>query len=138
MAALVILGIISALVVVLIAIEHWRMKRLAADRGEANIYEFANSFDCREIDTKIIREVWNEIQQYLGRYDGKVFPVQADDSLDDLYKLGADDLDDACLAIAKRLGIDTTHPEVNPYWKKVTSVRRLVLFLHYQQRQRVI
>ena len=92
------------------------------------------SFDYRSVDTKIIREVWNELQECLGKYDGRPFPIKAEDLFDDTYKLHPDDLDDAYWAVADRLGIDTENPENNPYWNKVTSVKNLVLFLHNQPR----
>lgn len=115
-------------------IEHRRMKKLATERGEANICEFARSFDYRNIDTKIIREVWNELHEYIGKYNAKPFPIKAEDLFTDIYKFDPDDLDDAYVAIARRLGIDTKDPEKNPYWNKVDSVKNLVLFLHNQPR----
>ncbi|WP_460237894.1 hypothetical protein [Aurantivibrio plasticivorans] len=82
-----------------------------------------------------MREVWNELQQYLGKYDGKPFPVQADDLFDKTYNLGADDLDEIYWAVADRMGIETEEAEKNPYWNRVNSVRDLVLFLQYQPRK---
>ena len=111
-----------------------RMKNIASERGESNICKYARSFDYRKIDTEIIREVWNEIRKCLGDYDGRPFPVEADDIFEKTYNLDPDDLDDVYWAVADRLGIDTKNPESNPYWNKVTSVRNLVLFLHNQPR----
>ena len=111
------------------------MRKLARGRGEANICAYARSFDYRSVDTKIIREVWNELQSCLGKYDGKPFPIQANDMFEETYKLDPDDLDDVYWAVANRLGIDTENPESNPYWNKVTSVKNLVLFLDNQPRK---
>lgn len=90
------------------------MKKIASERGEPNICEFARSYDYRNIDTKIIREVWNVLQGCLGKYDGKPFPIKAEDLFEDTYKLDPDDLDDAYWAVADRLGIDTNNPENQP------------------------
>jgi len=130
---LIITGFIC-LVAIYIIFEHYRMKKIAIERGEPNICEYARSFDYREVDTKIMREVWNELQECLGEYDGKAFPIKADDLFKDTYKLDPDDLDEAYWVVADKLGIDTERPESNPYWNKVTSVKNLVLFLHNQPR----
>ncbi len=129
--------IITGIILILVAVsflEHLRMKRIAVFRGEPNICEYAREFDYRNIDTKIMREVWSEVQNYLGKYNGKPFPVKADDLFKDTYNLDSDDLDDIYWAVADRLGISTDNPETNPYFNKVTSVKNLVLFLHNQPR----
>ena len=118
----IIIGIII-LGVIYTFFDHQRMKKIAIERGEPNICEYARSFDYRDVDTKILREVWNELQDCLGKYDGNSFPIQADDLFDSTYKIDPDDLDEAYWAVADRLGIDTEKPEGNPYWNKVTSVK---------------
>jgi len=110
------------------------MKKVATERGNPNICEYARSFDYRNVDTKIMREVWNEVQLNLGNYNGKPFPVKADDMFEKTYSMHPDDLDDIYWSVADRLGIDTEEPENNPYFNKVTSVKNLVLFLHNQPR----
>ena len=112
--------------------DHYRMRKIVRARGEPNICAYARSFDYRNTDTKIMREVWNELQLYLGEYDGKSFPVEADDLFTDTYHLDPDDLDEIYCAVADRLGIDTENPESNPYFNQVKSVKNLVLFLHNQ------
>ena len=130
--------IISALIIAIAiwtAIEHYRMKKLATKRGNANICEYARSFDFRNVDTKIMREVWNELQLYLGKYNGKPFPIKAEDTFEQNYKIDSDDLDDIYWSVADRLNISTEQPENNPYFDKVTNVRNLVLFLNNQPRR---
>lgn len=129
-----IIGAFVLFIVVSSISDHRRFSKLATDRGDPNICEFARSFNYREIDTKIIREVWNEVQEELGTYDGKEFPVRADDLFEETYRLDSEDLDYAYWAIADRLGISTDNPESNPYWNRVASVESLVLFLHHQPR----
>ncbi|WP_415905914.1 hypothetical protein ACMXYX_08600 [Neptuniibacter sp. QD72_48] len=131
---LYIIGAIIILMLILSALEHFRMKRLSNERGEADICKYATSFDYRNVDTKIMREVWNELHLWLGKYDGKPFPIETKDTFDNTYNMDPDDLDDIYLAVAERLGINTDSPEKNPYFNKVTSVKNLVLFLHHQPR----
>jgi hypothetical protein len=129
--------IISAIIlfgIIISVANHRRMKKLALSRGEPNICEYARSFDFRQVDTKIIREVWNYIQSSLGNFNGKPFPIKADDLFNETYKFDEDDLDEIYWAVADKLGIDTKNPQNNPYYNQVTSVRNLVLFLHYQPR----
>ena len=129
--------IVCALVLVIViwmVIDHYRMKKIAIERGNPNICEYARSFDYRNVDTKIMRAVWNEVQLNLGNYNGKPFPVKAEDMFEETYNMHPDDLDDIYWSVADRLGIDTEQPENNPYFNKVTSVKNLVLFLHNQPR----
>lgn len=112
--------------------DHYRMTKLVRERGDPNICAYARSFDYRNTDTRIMREVWNELQSYLGKYEGKPFPVEADDLFNETYHLDPDDLDEIYWAVADRLGIDTENPESNPYFNQVKSVRNLVLFLQNQ------
>ncbi len=118
--------------IIYFVIEYFGMKRLATERGSPNICEYARSFDYRNVDTKIMREVWNEIQASLGNYNKESFPVRADDLFTKTYNMDPEDLDDIYWDVADRLGIDTENPESNPYYEKVTSVKNLVLFLHNQ------
>lgn len=125
----------SVLVIVIwMTFDHYRMKKVATERGNPNICEYARSFDYKNVDTKIIREVWNEVQLNLRSYNEKPFPVKADDLFEEKYNLHPDDLDDIYWSVADRLGIDTEKPENNPYFNKVTSVKNLALFLHNQPR----
>ncbi|WP_415898180.1 hypothetical protein [Neptuniibacter sp. QD57_21] len=136
MEALYIIVAIIILMLILGVLEHFRMKRLSNERGEADICEYARSFEYRSVDTKIMREVWNELHLWLGKYNGKPFPIETEDTFDSTYNMDPDDLDDIYLAVAERLGIYTDSPEKNPYFDKVTSVKNLVLFLHHQPRFR--
>jgi hypothetical protein len=115
--------------------DYYRMRKIARERGGPNICAYARSFDYRNTDTKIMREVWNEVQYYLGEYDGKPFPISSDDLFAEIYNLDPDDLDDIYWAVADRMGIETENPERNPYFNQVTSVRNLVLFLQNQPKK---
>lgn len=128
------IGSIIFVLVVSTAINHRRMKKLTMGRGKPNICSYARSFDYRNVDTKIMREVYTVVQEWAGKYDGIPFPVKAEDSFEFLYRMDPDDLDDLYFEVAKKLGIETEHPEENPYYNKVETVKDLVLFLHNQPR----
>lgn len=115
-----------------VVIDHYRLKRIATNRGEANICQYARTFDYREVDTRIMREVWNELQVCLGDFKGKPFPIESEDIFKETYNMDHDDLDEIYWSVADKLGISTDNPENNPYFNQVTSVKNLVLFLHNQ------
>jgi len=122
------------LIVINMLFEHLRMKKIAIQRGKPNICKFARDFDYRVIDTKIIREVWNETQLWLGKFDGENFPIQSSDNFEKTYRIDEDDLDDIYWDVSDRLGISTENVEVNPFYERVHSVKDLVLFIHHQQK----
>lgn len=132
MVAICAIFLFIALVVGLSIHQHYRMKRIYSERGDENICAYARSFDYRNIDTKIIRAVYNKVQEWVGVYEGKSFPVQAEDSFDDIYRMDPGDLNDLCCEVADELGISMKRAEENLYYDKVKSVKELVLFLHHQ------
>ncbi len=132
MEVIVIVGILIFIGSCVAFLHHYRMRSIALSRSDSDICRYARSFDYRNVDTKIMREVYNHVQEWAGKYEGIPFPVEPDDCFDEIYKMDADDLEDIYLDIAQKLGISTENPEVNPYWNKVTTVKNLVLFLHNQ------
>jgi acyl carrier protein len=114
--------------------QHYRLKSIALNRGEADICAYARSFDYGNVDTKIMRAVFENVQEWVGKYEGKPFPVQANDDFDEIYQMDSDDLDEIYWEVADELGISTDRAEENPYYGKVKSVKELVLFLHNQPR----
>lgn len=113
------------------------MRSIALSRSDSDICRYARSFDYRNVDTKIMREVYHHVQEWAGKYEGIPFPVEADDCFDEIYKMDSDDLDDIYFVIAQKLGISTENLEANPYWNKVTTVKNLVVFLHNQPKIKV-
>ena len=113
---------------------HYRMKKIARERGKPDICAYAKSFDYRNVDTAIMREVYNQVQEWAGRYEGVPFPVKAEDSFNDLYQIDEGDLEDIVVDIAEKLSISLDNFEKNPYWSQMTTVKGLVLFLHHQPR----
>lgn len=84
-----------------------RMKKIAKERGQPDICTYARSFDYRNVNTKIMREVYNLVQDWVGKYDDVPFPVKSDDSFDSLYRMDPEDLDDIYFEVADKLGIST-------------------------------
>ncbi|WP_211216990.1 hypothetical protein [Simiduia agarivorans] len=81
-----------------------------------------------------MREVYNLVQEWAGKYEDIPFPVQADDTFDGIYRMDPDDLDDIYFEVAEKLGISKENSEANPYYDKVETVKDLVLFLNDQPR----
>lgn len=132
MKIIVILGIVITLFLAVSFWNHRRMRSIALNRKNLTICAYAKSFDYRNVDTKIMREVYNHIQAWAGKYEGVNFPVEANDCFNETYRMDPDDLDDIYFEIAEKLGISTENPQSNPYWNQVTTVKNLVLFLHNQ------
>lgn len=112
--------------------EQRRMKAIASHRKNSSLCTYARSFDFRNVDTRIMREVYIHVQAWAGKYDGVPFPVEADDCFNEIYNMDEDELDDIYFDIADKFAISTENPESNPYWNQVTTVRNLVMFLHHQ------
>jgi hypothetical protein len=132
-----IIAILAGLIFIFSGVAFWhhrRMRYIALGRKNSDICRYARSFDYRAVDTKIMREVYNHVQAWAGKYEGIPFPVEADDCFNEIYNMHPDDLDDIYLEIAQKLGVSTEDPELNPYWNKVTTVKNLVLFLHNQKK----
>ena len=121
-------------IAILVALDHRRMKKIAIERGKPDICNYARSFDYRNIDTKIMREVYNLVQEWAGKFDEIPFPVQADDSFDEIYKMDPDDLDEIYFEVTEKLGISKENAEANPYYDRVETVKDLVLFLNEQSK----
>jgi hypothetical protein len=115
-------------------IDHLRIKRIGEERGEANICKFVRDFDYKSIDSKIIREVWNEVQDTLGHSAKNPFPIESEDLLETKYGIVEEDLDEIYWAVADKLGIETDNVEENPYFKKEITIKNLVLLLANQPR----
>lgn len=112
--------------------DHFRMKKIVLARGKPDICSYARSFDYRNVDTKIMRSVYDKVQEWAGTYNGQPFPVQSSDDFDTIYRMDPDDLDDIYGEVAEELGISTERAEENPYYDQVKTVKELVLFLHHQ------
>ena len=127
--AIVTLGLLLA---ALSAIKQRRqLDALASTRRHDSICTFVRSFDYRQVDTWILRAVYEALQANVSA-SGK-FPLRADDRLKEDLQLDEDDLDlDLLPDIAQRAGRTLEHTEINPHYGQVRTVRDLVMFLTVQ------
>jgi hypothetical protein len=105
--------------------------RLAAARPGDSICSFARSFDCRAIDTWIIRAAYETTQAWLA---SAYFPLRATDRIEDDLRLDDEDLEYLAEEIAERSRRSLESAEGNPLYDNVHTVRDLVLFLASQPR----
>lgn len=110
------------------------LRTLAASRPHNSICHFARSFDCRAVDTWIIRAVYEELQEELVA-GSPHFPVRANDYLCADLLIDPEDLDMSLApVIAQRTGRSLEHASRNPYWGKTHTVADLVMFFNAQPR----
>lgn len=113
----------------------WResrhMARLAGQRQGESICQFARAFAWRQVDTWVIRAVYESLHGYLG---GQL-PIRADDRLKQDLRLDDDDLElDLLEEMARLSGRSLERTTGNPWFDRVNTVRDLVLFLDQQPR----
>jgi hypothetical protein len=123
-------GALAVLTVVLTIVERRRLAELAATRPGESICSFARSFKWREVDTWVIRAVYEELQPYcrFGRGD---FPLRPTDRL--VEDIGVDeDLDQVAEDIAYRTGRSLSGFANNPLYGKVQTASDLVMFFVHQ------
>ncbi|NIB41781.1 hypothetical protein HBA55_19400 [Pseudomaricurvus alkylphenolicus] len=105
--------------------------KLCEERKGLSICEFAREFDARAVDTWIIRATYEQLQAALPTKH--VVPIKASDNLFETLKLDEEDLDlDLAEMIAQRTGRSLNDCEGNPYYGKVTTAGKLVLFFNHQ------
>jgi hypothetical protein len=108
-----------------------QLKHLAELRAGESICEFARSFERKGVDTWVIRAVYEELQDYLGK--NPVIPIRATDRLDDDLPIDMEDLEmDLAVQISQRTGRSLTDSVANPYYEKIRTVEDLVLFFNAQ------
>ncbi|MET0027791.1 MAG: hypothetical protein ABW101_09150 [Candidatus Thiodiazotropha sp.] len=107
-------------------------KVLLKGRDTDSICTFSRYFECREIDTWVIRAVYEQLQSYLAP-EKKAFPIRPQD---DVFKdLLIDDEDfelDIVEEIAERTGRSLENTESNPYYGKASIVENLVYYFNEQ------
>lgn len=117
--------------------EEQQLLALAALRADDSICEFAKEFDCRKVDTWIIRAVYEQLQMRL-RHVHPAFPVRAGDRLKEDLLLDDDDLEmDLIHEIEVRTGRSLKDFSANPYRSKVATVSDLVLFFQAQPKAEI-
>jgi hypothetical protein len=122
-----------------VSASHWlfvrrHLRRLAAVRTGEDIGVFAKQFDYRNVDTWVIRAVYEELQEYLGS-EVNAFPLRASDRLSEDLKVDQGDLEDVVASrVAERTGRSHEAATSNPFYGKVHTVSDLVHFFNAQPR----
>ncbi len=125
------LAFLLVLATIGIIIDSIRFKRLAKERIGLSICQFARSFDYQRVDTKIIRAVYEGLQEWI-RGGVKNFPVMASDDIAKIYKMLDEDLDEFAEELAQKTGRGWENLVKNPLYGKVITVNDLVLLLNLQ------
>ena len=108
------------------------LRKLAAGREGQTLCEFALDFGAREVDTWIIRAVYEQLQRQLTHMH-QALPVRASDRLKEDLHLDDDDIDiDLVQEVEERISRSLDHTRTNPYFGHVVTVRDLVLFFQAQ------
>lgn len=107
-------------------------QKILKDRDNDSICTFSRHFECREIDTWVIRAVYEQLQSYLAS-EQDYFPIRATDNVlidlridDDVFEF------DLIEEIAERTGRTIDASESNPYYGKVNTVEDLIYFFNLQ------
>ena len=116
--------LVPAAIVGLSSIGWRRERRITEARKGESICQFARAFDCRTIDTWIIRAVYDEFAW--------TFPLRPSDRLKEDLRIDGDDLDFGAVNIARRTGRSLDGYERNPMYGKIKTLRDVVMFFHHQ------
>ncbi|MEM1098181.1 MAG: hypothetical protein AAGH92_05270 [Planctomycetota bacterium] len=122
----IIAGLAALVALSLFTEDHHREQMIEARRGES-ICGFARSFDCRQVDTWVVRAVYEASTAAAG------FPVRADDD-EVTLDVDRDIFDFIAEEVAQRSGRTFENAEANPYYTKVTTLRNMVRFFCGQPR----
>ncbi|WP_027710391.1 hypothetical protein, partial [Zooshikella ganghwensis] len=106
--------------------------KLRKERANESICTFSRYFDCRSIDTWVIRAVYEQLQSYLNS-NSNDFPIMpSDDVFEDLLIDDEDFEIDIIEEIAQRTGRSLSHAKENQYYGKAGVVENLVYFFNEQ------
>ena len=118
----------------------WKSQReellgLAARRANGSgICAFARSFDLRQVDSWVVRAVYEELAHHFKGLEIEV-QINADDDIIEDLQIDPEDLDmGIALDIAARTGRTFEGFKANPYLSDTNSVRGLVMFFNAQPR----
>ncbi len=136
--ALAYIGGITILIIAWSYIEAPKIDRFYANlyntRRNLSICDFSKEFDCRVVDTWVIRAVYEQVQECIP-YE-KPIPIKGSDNLKEDLQLDDDDIDlDLTEEISQRTGRTMDNCESNEYYGKVHTVRDLVLFFNSQKQR---
>jgi len=111
-----------------------QLEEKAKERKNEDIGTFARSIDYRNIDTWIIRAVYEEIQSEI-MWENQNFPIRATDNLKKDLLLEDDAFDSIINCVIARVGISDKDWEKNPYYGKLETVEDMILFFNAQSKE---
>lgn len=116
------------------AYEHIKTKvhfnGLMNQRAGESLCTFARAQDLTDIDTLIVRAVYEELQ--LEIVSQKDFPLRWSDNLYSDLRLQGDDIEDLIERVAQRTGRCIKHTALNPLFGNIHTVSDLIAFLNHQ------
>ena len=110
-----------------------RMRALAAERSGESICQFARSLPYRQLDTAVIRHVYEAVQSEVAIPDCRV-PIRATDHCINTLDIDPEDFEDLVADLADRCGRSLDSYELNPFYGRVHIVGDLVQFLCAQSK----
>jgi hypothetical protein len=106
-----------------------RLRTIGESRAGDSICTFVRALAIRELDTWVVRAVFEQLQNHL-RDSYAQFPLRPSDHLFEDLRIDPDDLDEELLGqIAQRSGRSLSDCRANPYHGKVATVEDLIRFL---------
>jgi len=107
-------------------------QQLLDERDDDSICTFSHYFDCRKVDTWIIRAVYEQLQNYL-RSEKEHFPLRPTDDVFIDLRIDEEDFEfDLIEEIAQRTGRSLDNVESNSYFGKASRVENLVYLFNEQ------
>jgi hypothetical protein len=109
-----------------------RLRSLAHARTGESICTFARELDLGDVDTWVVRAVYEQLQNALA-FAVPGFPIRWSDRLREDLGVDGEDLDlELAIEIAQRTGRSLKSTKDNPYYDKVRTVGDLVMFFNLQ------
>jgi hypothetical protein len=105
-----------------------RMRALAAERSGESICQFVRNLPYRQLNTTVIRHVYEAVQSEVT-VPGCPVPIRTTDHCTDTLEMDPEDLDYLVADLADRCGRTLDGCERNPYYGRVHTVGDLVHFL---------
>lgn len=128
-------SLVGAAIVVWTIEENRRWRRhltaMAASRADEGICSFVRALPIRDLDTRVVRATFQEIQAYL-RHGPKAFPLRPSDRLVEDLNIDLEDLEDITVTIADRAGRTLEGYQANPRYAGMTTAEDLIAFLSAQ------
>ena len=106
----------------------------AAERRQAgeSLCTFARAFPRRDVDTWVIRAVWDALQPYLRRRTDAPFPIRATDRPCTDFGIHVEDLEDLADELLVWTGRSWDGADQDPLYSKEETVDDLVRFVDAQ------